>query len=94
MEIKWLRLALMDLDEIYDYIADDNPKAASETVNTIWQGAQILKQFPDSGRDGRVAGTRELYINDTYYILPYRVKNNKIEILRVIHTSRKWPDSL
>jgi toxin ParE1/3/4 len=93
MEIKWLRLSLIDIDEIFEFIAQENPTAATETVDKIWLGAQILRHFQDSDRDGRVPGTRELYIVDTYYILPYRVINNKIEILRVMHTSRDWPKS-
>ncbi len=93
MEVKWLRLALKDPDEIYEYIAEDNITAASETVNIIWKESEILKQHPESGREGRVPGTRELYIKNTYYIIPYRVKNNNVEVLRVMHTSRNWPSS-
>lgn len=91
MEIKWLRLALKDLDEIYEYIAEDNITAASKTVNNIWNESIILKHHPESGREGRVPGTRELYIKNTHYIIPYRIKNSNVEILRVIHTSRNWP---
>ncbi|PIW88418.1 MAG: type II toxin-antitoxin system mRNA interferase toxin, RelE/StbE family, partial [Nitrospirae bacterium CG_4_8_14_3_um_filter_44_28] len=40
---------------------------------------------------GRVEGTRELVISGLPYIIPYRVKNNTIEILRVLHAARKWP---
>ena len=44
------------------------------------------------GRHGRIEGTRELVIPGLPYIIPYRVKNNVIEILRVLHAARKWPD--
>jgi toxin ParE1/3/4 len=44
------------------------------------------------GRRGRVAGTRELIVSDTPYIIPYRVRANAVEILRVFHAAGKWPN--
>jgi plasmid stabilization system protein ParE len=49
---------------------------------------------PQLGRVGRVEGTRELVLTGTHYILPYRLNGQKIQILAVFHTSRKWPDGL
>jgi plasmid stabilization system protein ParE len=46
------------------------------------------------GRPGRVARTRELVVTGTPYILPYRVTAGVLEVLRVLHASRKWPKSL
>jgi plasmid stabilization system protein ParE len=48
-----------------------------------------LRDFPAMGRPGRVAGTRELVIPGKPYVVPYRVKESVIEILRVFHTARK-----
>jgi toxin ParE1/3/4 len=42
------------------------------------------------GRVGRIAGARELIIAGTPYIVPYRLRGDEIEILRVIHNARKW----
>jgi plasmid stabilization system protein ParE len=39
-----------------------------------------------------VAGTRELVISGLPYILPYIEKAGTVIILRVIHTSMKWPE--
>jgi toxin ParE1/3/4 len=44
------------------------------------------------GRPGRWPGTRELIIPGTPYIVPYRVKGPVVEILRVFHGARRWPD--
>ena len=52
-----------------------------------------LTRHPDMGRPGRVPGTRELVLPHFPYIIPYRVKAQRVEILRVFHTSRKWPPS-
>ncbi len=46
------------------------------------------------GRPGRVLGTRELIVSSAPYIVPYRVKNNFIEILRVLHVAMEWPEEI
>jgi toxin ParE1/3/4 len=88
---KWLRRAERDLDEVEAYIAQDNPRAAVETVLTIIAAADQLDEFPALGRPGRVAGTRELVVEGLPYIVPYRMRGGVIEILRVYHAARRWP---
>jgi addiction module RelE/StbE family toxin len=84
----------MDLIEVRKYIADNNPQAAQDVAKRIKTAVTHLSDQPPMGRMGRVEGTRELVISDLPYIIPYRVKNNVIQILRVMHTSRKWPGKL
>ena len=91
MKIKWVRLALGDLDEAGEFIARDNPEAASRVLKHIWDAVQMLADHPHAGRAGRVPGTRELVIAGTPVIIPYRVVENTIQILRVLHGTRKWP---
>jgi toxin ParE1/3/4 len=91
--IKWLRIALRNLDEEANFIAQNNPKAASQFISQVILQIERLTNHPESGRPGRVPGTRELIINHYPYIIPYRVKNGYVEILRVFHTSRKYPPS-
>ena len=62
MQIRWVRLALKDLEEVAGFISQDNPEAAQDLVRRIWDGAQILAEHPHSGRAGRVLGIRELVI--------------------------------
>jgi len=92
VRIKWLRQAVRDLEAAEEFIAQDNPEAATKVTLTIVKAVSQLKDQPGSGRIGRVTGTRELVISETPYVVPYRVKNNVVEILRVYHSSRKWPD--
>lgn len=94
MRVKWLRKALFNLDHEAGYIAIDNPKAAAEFVIHLRDSALILGEQPNLGRPGRIPGTRELVITQLPYILPYRVRNDTVEILRVFHTARKWPEAL
>jgi len=91
MKIRWVSLALADLEEAVDFIALDNPEAARKMVGRIWKSVKLLAEHPDGGRAGRVPGTRELIIGGTPFILPYRVKDNTVQVLRVLHSSRKWP---
>ena len=91
MKVKWVRLALNDLDETGEFIAQDNPAAASRVLKRIWDAVQMLADHPHAGRAGRVPGTRELVIAGTPFIIPYRVVENTIQILRVLHAKRKWP---
>ena len=92
MRVRWLRTALANLDSEALYISKDNPSAASSTVTAIVRAVDNLKNYPAMGRSGRVTGTRELAVPGTSYIVPYRVRADVIEILRVFHGARKWPE--
>lgn len=92
MKIKWLRKALRNLEQTYEYISRENPEATRQTVQRIQSAVGQLANYPLIGRPGRVEGTREL-VTTTSYIVAYQVRGDAIEILRVLHTSRRWHDS-
>jgi toxin ParE1/3/4 len=94
LRVKWLSLALLDLDVAEDYIAQDDPQAAVEIVLKIIRNVSLLQDQPGLGRVGRIPGTKELVIPNTPYIVPYRAKDNIVQILRVYHSSQKWPDRI
>jgi toxin ParE1/3/4 len=52
---------------------------------------ELLSQNPQLGHPGRVPGTRELVIPKTPFVIPYRVHNDVLQILRVYHHARRWP---
>ena len=91
LEIRWLKRALANLDAEAAFIARDHPAAAARVVEAIVTTVELLAQHPGLGRPGRVEGTRELVVANTPYLVPYRVRNNAVEILRVFHGARKWP---
>ena len=91
MQIIWLKIALKNLDELAEYISQENPQAARQMLESIEMQVNLLATHPALGRPGRVLGTRELMISNTHYLVPYRIKNNTVEILRVSHTSRRPP---
>lgn len=90
--IKWLRKALKSLEQAYDYIAETDKDAAIGLAIKIQAATQQLAEFPMMGRTGRVDGTRELVIVNTPYLVIYRVKGNSVEILRVLHAAKRYPD--
>jgi len=91
VRVRWLRTALANLEAEAAYIAEDDPAAAGRVVQRILRAVDLLKKNPAMGRAGRVAGTRELVVADTPYIIPYRVRGEAVEILRIFHAARKWP---
>ena len=94
MQVKWLAKALANLTGEADYIAKESPANAKAFFTHVFASVEQLKEHPHLGRAGRVAGTRELVITHYPYIVPYRIKNGCVEILRVFHASRAWPKHL
>ena len=91
MQVRWLRTALRNLEDEAAYIAADDRAAARLVVGRILQAVEQLAEQPSLGRPGRVPGTRELVVAGTRYLVPYRVRRDAVEILRVFHTSRRLP---
>jgi toxin ParE1/3/4 len=60
----------------------------------VGRAERQLLRLPESGRPGRIAKTRELVVSGAPYILPYRIIGDTVQILRVYHPARRWPDVL
>lgn len=91
MRVFWLPEALRDLGEIYAYLNERNPGTALLVHGTVRQHVEGLTLFPNRGRPGRWPGTRELVIPNLPFVVPYRVRGERVEVLRVFHASRQWP---
>ncbi len=92
MRVRWLDQAVHDLKTVRDYIARDDPTAAGEVARRIREAIRIIADYPAAGRPGRVPHTREVIVNGTPYIIPYRIRAGMVEILRVLHAAQEWPD--
>ncbi|MGP6158327.1 MAG: type II toxin-antitoxin system RelE/ParE family toxin [Vulcanimicrobiaceae bacterium] len=90
MQIRWLDDAVGDLQAISDTVARDRPSAAADLIERIVAAVDSLIEFPGRGRPGRVLGTRELIVPP--YLVAYRVHGDVLEILRVLHGARRWPE--
>jgi addiction module RelE/StbE family toxin len=88
MQLKWSRSALADLQQIIDFIRQDNPDAARNLAAGFRQTAEHLVSHPFIGRRGDLEGTRELIVHRNY-LLTYRVSNVAVEILQIWHVAQQ-----
>ena len=88
LAVRWLKRALANLEAEAEYISRDSAAAAQRVVTAIEQAISLLADHPGLGRSGRVEGTRELVVTGTPYIVPYRVRGGRVEVLRVFHAAR------
>lgn len=89
-QIKWTEPALIDLDQIAEYIALDKPSAARNLVKEVFQFTKKLKQFPESGsKPPELADTdyRELVVGPCRVF--YRIDKNTVYILYVMRSERE-----
>ena len=94
MRLRWTRPAKNDLVELRKFIAEEDETAAGRTGRRIRAAAKLLETTPQLGHPGRIPETRELIVPRTRYILAYRVRRGQVEVLRVLHSSRRWPRAL
>jgi len=90
MDIRWSPEATSDFTAIIQYIRQDNSTAALRVARTILRTIDQLS-FPNRGRPGRDEGTRELVFPPLPFVMVYRVKQNTVEIVRMLHGAQQWP---
>ena len=90
MRVKWTLRASQNLEAILSHIHKDNPKAAQSFLAETLKKIRHLEEFPLMGRPGIVPQTREFVVHKNY-IVHYRVQEDRVEVLRVLHARRKFP---
>ncbi len=93
VRVRWLRTANANLDSAASYIAKEDPDTAQEMYAHIRERVAELAKHPEMGRPGRVFGTRELVIERYPYIVPYRIREREVQVIRVFHTSQRPPEA-
>jgi addiction module RelE/StbE family toxin len=91
MRVRWSPEAYEDLACIHRHIREDDASAAARVVTAIYNGASALTTFPNRGRKGRVEGTRELPLPPLPFIVVYRILQNFVEIVNILHGAQRWP---
>ena len=91
MKLAWSARASADLDEIELYLETYNLDAAIATIDRLTGAVEALREFPNMGRVGHVAGTRELVVTGTPYFVVYRIRRHDIDIVAVMHAMRQYP---
>jgi hypothetical protein len=74
-----------------DRKSDQPGHSRSGAARTIYTRCSDLALFPNGGRIGRIAGTRELVLAPLPYIVVYRVNPDSVDIVRIFHSAQNWP---
>jgi len=88
--------AAHDLDEVFRFIASDNPEAAQRVRNTILDVADLLAQNRELGRPVRNAALRHAHIR--WFVVPqfrnhlifYQPFQETVMVVRVLHAAQDW----
>lgn len=91
MRIAWTPAAADDLEQISNYLYEQNPAAAVRLVRQIYSAAFALQKFPNQGRPGKKEGTRELVLAGLPYIIIYEISGQTLRMARVLHGAQRWP---
>jgi len=94
MKVIWSRRAIAHLAALRQYIARNNPSAARDVAEQILRAVELLQGQPHMGRTGRILRTRELVVPGTPFLIPYRVRGERLELIAVFHGRQKWPEKL
>jgi addiction module RelE/StbE family toxin len=94
MKVVWSRRAVRHLVQLREFVENDSEQNAALVASRILKAVDLLESHPEIGRPGRIVGTRELVVPDTPYIIPYRVRRERLELIAVFHGRQKWPAKL
>ncbi len=85
-QIAWTNEALRWLEDIFEYIAADNPDAANRTVEGIFERAQSLAQYPELGHRYLHSSRNVRILLYGHYRIAYLIKGDgNVDILGVFH---------
>lgn len=89
MKIRRLPQAIRDVDDIWLYIAQHDPDAATRLVERLVSSVARLADYPESGpaRPEIGAGARSITVGN--YIVLYRLGRESVDIVRVVHSARE-----
>ncbi len=71
-------------------IGQDNPEAAADLDDVFESKGDIARQRPTLYKKGKVEGTREI-VAASNYVIVYTIKDEYVEVLRIIHARQQWP---
>jgi toxin ParE1/3/4 len=91
MPVVWTEAAEADLDAIVSYIADESVSNAVAFDARIRDRVRMLSGYPEIGRCGRFEGTLELLVPHDRCVVVYRLQDEQVQVLRMIHGGQEWP---
>ena len=92
MRVPWTEPAARDLLSTCDYSEQQyGAKRARQTALRISEAVYSLRQFPQIGRLGAKSGTRELVLTALPFLAVCRIREDVVEVLRILHGAQRWP---
>ena len=91
MKVVWTKRAIRHLETLRNFIAIDSEQNAAVVAGRIVAGVELLETHPEAGWPGRLVGTRELVAPRTSYLIPYRIRGGRLDLLAILHGRQKWP---
>ena len=89
MKLRYARGALTDLDEIFGYIARDNPQAAARLLARIEQITALIAEQPYIGVATRKSNFRRFPVGN--YLIVYEIGLDEVIVQYVRHGARRQP---
>jgi toxin ParE1/3/4 len=86
--------AIRHLTALRSYIEKDSETYAGAVADRILHVVGLLAKQPEMGRPERIFGTRELVVAGTPFLVAYRIRRERLEIIAILHGRQKWPDAL
>ena len=87
-EVAWTDEAQRWLEDIFEFIAADNPSAAARTVQEIYERAQVLATYPEIGHRYLASSRNVRILLYGHYRIAYLVKDRgNVDVLSVFHGS-------
>ena len=90
MKVFWTPEAEHDRTDIWLHIAADNLRAAARMDELFSDAAARLADHPKLGRPGKISGTRELVVHESYRLV-YEIEGEAVWVLTLVHTAQRWP---
>jgi toxin ParE1/3/4 len=92
--MEWPARGVRNLVELRSYIVSESGETAAAVSRRILDAVELLTEHPEAGRPGRIPGTRELVIPRTPFLIPYRIKRGRVELIAALHGHQEWPKRL
>lgn len=93
VELRWAETSVRDLDQICTYIAEDSEEYARMFARSVMESIETTAAYPYSGRivpEMKNEMIREKIL--TSYRIIYRINNDSVEVVRIIHNARNFND--
>jgi toxin ParE1/3/4 len=93
MNVIWSETSVRHLQQVAEYLQSESAGGAIKIRRRILEAVKRIGQMPNSGRIGRIQGTREAVVPQSPYIVVYQVSDHSVEILAIWHGAWLWPES-